>query len=250
MRRAVVTGDTASIAPLLIGGWFPARRLAIHQRHYRSSLLAAIRTKFPATAWLLGTPVLDEAARQFIRQHPPTVLCIAEYGEELPGFLSRCPGAARMPYLHSFAELEWHLGQVAISVDHPALTFEAFSGFEINTLVEMGLTLQSGLRYLHASWPVDDLMKLYLTDTAPTEYRLTPEEVWLEVRGSRGEFQIKRLDTAEFVFRKAILEGQSLGDAAEGALDMNAEFDVSRAFATLISNGQVIGTTRRQGGRS
>jgi hypothetical protein len=249
IRRAVVDGDTAGIAPLLIGGWDPERRLAIHQRHYRSSLTAAIRTKFPATAWLLGTPFLDEAARVFVRQHPPSAPCIAEYGEEFPRFVSAYPGAARVPYLHSFAELEWHLGQVAILVDHPALTIEAFSRFESNTLMDTGLTLQAGLRYLRGSWPVDDLMKLYLMDTAPAEYRLAPTDIWLEVRGSRGKFQINRLDAAEFVFRKAILEGQSLGDAAEGALDTNVEFDVSRPFTALVSSGYVIGTTpRAQGG--
>src|SRR5262245_60629274 len=242
MRRAVVDGD-AGIAPLLIGGRDPGQRLAIHRRHYRSSLVAAIRTKFPATAWLLGMPFLDEAAKQFVRQHPPAVPCIAEYGEEFPRFLSTYLDAARVPYLCSFAELEWHLGQVAIAVDQPALALDAFLTFEINTLMDTSLTLQAGLRYLHASWPVDDLMKLYLTDTAPPEYRLAPTDVWLEVRGSRGEFHLDRLDAAEFIFRQAVLERQSIGAAAERALDASAGFDVGRAFTTLGRGGYVIGTT-------
>src|SRR5262249_38663377 len=80
--------------------------------------------------------------------------------------------------------------------------------------IDTSLMLQAGLRYLHAAWPVDGLMKLYLTDTAPAEYRLAPADVWLEVRGSRGEFHIDRLDAAEFVFPTAILDGQSIGAAA------------------------------------
>jgi hypothetical protein len=243
IRRAVVDGDTAAIAPLLIGGCDPERRLAIHQRHYRSSLVAAIRTKFPATAWLLGMPFLDEAAGQFVRQYPPAAPCIAEYGEEFPHFLSTYLGAARVPYLCPFAELEWHLGQVAIAVDQPALVLDAFSTLEINTLMDTSLTLQAGLRYLHSSWPVDGLMKLYLTDTAPSEYRVAPTDVWLEVRGSRGGFHIDRLDAAEFVFRQAVLERQSIGAAAERALDADASFDVGRAFTTLVRGGHVIGTT-------
>ena len=103
--------------------------------------------------------------------------------------------------------------------------------------------LQAGLRYLHASWPVDDLMKLYLTDTAHSEYRLAPADVWLEVRGSRGEFHLDRLDAAEFIFRQAVLERQSIGAAAERALDAGAGFDVGRAFTTLGRGGYVIGTT-------
>jgi hypothetical protein len=243
IRRAVVDGDAAGIARLLIGGRDPRRRLAIHQRHYRSSLVAAIRTKFPATAWLLGMPFLDEAAKQFVRQQPPAAPCIAEYGEEFPRFLSTYLGGAHVPYLCSFAELEWHLGQVAIAVDQPALALDAFSTLEINTLMDASLMLQTGLRYLHASWPVDDLMKLYLTDTAHREYRLAPADVWLEVRGSRGEFQINRLNAAEFVFRKAVLDRQSIGNAAQRALDTNAEFDAGQAFTTLVNGGYVIAIT-------
>ena len=243
IRRAVVDGDTAGIAPLLIGGRDPGQRLAIHQRHYRSSLVAAIRTKFPATAWLLGMPFLDEAAQEFVWQHPPATPCIAEYGEEFPRFLSTYLGGARVPFLCSFAELEWHLGQVAIAVDRPALALDAFSALEINTLMDASLMLQAGFRYLHASWPVDDLMKLYLTDTAHSEYRLAPTDVWLEVRGSRGEFHINRLNAAEFVFRKAVLDRQSIGNAAQRALDTNAEFDAGQAFTTLVNGGYVIAIT-------
>ena len=243
IRRAVVDGNTTGIAFLLIGGRDPGQRLAIHQRHYRSSLVAAIRTKFPATAWLLGMPFLDEAAKQFVRQQPPAAPCIAEYGEEFPCFLSTYLGGARAPYLCSFAELEWHLGQVAIAVDRPALALDAFSALEINTLMDASLMLQAGFRYLHASWPVDDLMKLYLTDTAHSEYRLAPTDVWLEVRGSRGEFHINRLNAAEFVFRKAVLDRQSIGNAAQRALDTNAEFDAGQAFTTLVNGGYVIAIT-------
>jgi hypothetical protein len=98
--------------------------------------------------------------------------------------------------------------------------------------------------------PVDDLMKLYLTDTAPPEYRLAPTDVWLEVRGSRGEFHLDRLDAAEFIFRQAVLERQSIGAAAERALDAGAGFDVGRAFTTLVRGGYVIGTSPDRGGQA
>jgi hypothetical protein len=250
LRRALVGDDTAGVVPLLVGGRDPERRLAIHRRHYESSLVTAIRTKFPATAWLVGSRLLDEAARDFVQLHPPAAPCIAEYGEEFPGFLSSRLGVDRVPYLHPFAALEWHLGQVAVSVDQPALTLEVFSRVETSVLMDASLTLQTGLRYLHASWPVDGLMKLYLSEAAPSEYRLVPADVWLEMRGARGAFQINRLDAAEFVFRKGILNGQSIGTAAEHALDANAEFDVGRAFAMLVASGLVVAMARHdQGGK-
>jgi len=243
LRGAVVDGKIAAIAPLLVGGRDAALRLAIHARHYRASLTAAIRTKFPATAWLVGTRVLDAAAQEFVRKHPPAGPCIAEYGEQFPVFLSRHVGAARVPYLHSFAELDWHLGQVAIAIERPAAARDAFSTLAIDTLMDTSLALQGGLRYLHASWPVDELMKLYLTDTATSEVHLALEKVWLEVRGVRGEFQFDRLEAAEFVFRKAILQDRSISAAAERAFEVDASFDVRRAFTALIDSGRVVGPT-------
>src|SRR6266850_3548189 len=160
-RNAVVDGglhDFAYTASLLLGGRDPEKRLIIHQRNYHTSLVDALLVKFPATGWLIGTPFLTEAARRFVREHPPQAPCIAEYGAEFPDFLAQCPGTQRIPYAGEFTQLEWFVGQVAIAVDHAPIDNEAFSIIEPAALPDTLLTLQSGLHYLHASWPVDELM--------------------------------------------------------------------------------------------
>src|SRR5437867_1330320 len=121
MRHAVVARESAGIVPLLVGGRDHEKRLGIHQRNYETSLVNALLGKFPATRWLVGTPFLSEAAREFIRVCPPDAPCIAEYGEGFPVFLATRPSTERVPYLRWFAELEWHLGHVAIAIEHPAL---------------------------------------------------------------------------------------------------------------------------------
>ena len=166
-RDAVIHAD-ADVGPLLIGGSDPVKRLMIHQRNYETSLVDALLGKFPATGWLVGTPFLLQAASRFVREHPPQGPCIAEYGAAFPGFLSQCPGAERLPYLGEFAELEWHVGQVAIAINDA--------------------------RCMRARWPVDELLKFYLTDAAPDRFELSPIDVWIEVRGGRGEFRLTRLE--------------------------------------------------------
>jgi hypothetical protein len=57
-RNAVVQGHrqgVAFLASLLIGGGSPEKRLIVHQRNYRQSLVDALLIKFPAMGWLLGT---------------------------------------------------------------------------------------------------------------------------------------------------------------------------------------------------
>ena len=122
IRDAVVTGDAASAASLFVGGKDAGRRLAIHLRHYRASLATAVLGRFPATGWLVGSPLLEEAAAQFVREHPPSAPCIAEYGQRFPQFLAGWPGMERVSYLREFAELDWHLGRLSVAIDLPAVT--------------------------------------------------------------------------------------------------------------------------------
>lgn len=241
VRDTVVGRDPAgSLLPLIFGGRDPALRLAIHRRHYHASLTRALFDKFPAVAWLAGAPFAIEAAQAFAHQYPPAAPCIAEYGADFPAFLAARARTAPIPYLRAFAELEWHLGQASIAVDHPALAIDAFAHIEAGALPNLRLVLQPGLRYCAAAWPVDDLIKHYLSDAAPERCVFEPADVHLEIRGARGEFRIGRLDAAEFLFRASIAAVQTVGKAAERALDIDAAFNPGHAFFRLVTAGLVI----------
>src|SRR5881392_2136912 len=99
-RDAVVNGDSRVIAPTLTGGHNPEKRLTIHQRNYQTSLVDALLTKFPATEWLIGTTLLMEAAKRFVKENPPAAPCIAEYGVTFPHLLGQYTEAHGLPYLH------------------------------------------------------------------------------------------------------------------------------------------------------
>jgi Putative DNA-binding domain len=247
MRRAVAGGDTASIASVLVGGGQPERRLTIHRRHYETSLVNALLQKFPATAWLVGTPLLTVAALRFVRVHPPAKPCIAEYGEGFPEFLATMPEGQNLPYIRSFTELEWHLGQIAVATDGPAVKLADLTSFDIDQLPDLRLRCQSGLRYLMTDWPVDKLIKLFLSNSAPDSLALNRERLRLELRGSRGEFSISRLSADEFTFRGSIAAGVAVGLAAQTALQVNAAFDLAAAFSGLLTDGLVTAVSVAEG---
>lgn len=239
VRNAVVGGNFASIAPLLEGGRAVEGRLAIHRRHYQTSLTKALFDKFPATVWLVGSAFVTDAARSFIAEHPPATPCIAEYGENFPSFLAKCQGADRTPYLQAFAEIEWNIGHVAIAIDKPSVAMEQLRRFPTDLLPDITLILQTGVRYLNASWPVDEIMRIYLAERRPERFEFAPAEVNLEIRGARGEFSINRLCTAEFIFRRETSLGRSIGKSAEEALAIDGNFDAGRALVSLFTAGLV-----------
>jgi hypothetical protein len=240
IRDAVVLGATAGVTPLLVGGRDPIARLAVHRRHYEASLVEALLRRFPGVVWLVGEAFARAAAVDFVRWFPPAAPCIAEYAEDFPDFLAHRAGLEQMPYVRWFARLEWHLGQVALAVDEPPLHVEELAAFEPTVLPELMLGLQSGLRFLEAPWPVDDLARLHLTGAAPDRFVLPPTAVWLQVRGARGSIRIDRLDAAAFASRSAIALGVPLGAAAEQALGIDAAFDPGGALTSLLADGLAV----------
>jgi len=171
VQRAVTNTLLTGVPPQeqtvpLVGGNRPERRLRVHARHYAASLTRAITERFAATAWLIGSDVVVDAARAFVHAHPPTRPCIAEYGEQFPAFLS-----ARVPtlaYLEEFATIDWLIGQLALATEMAVVRMDV-------------------------DWSVDELIGFYLTDAAPDQYEIRHEPARLELRGSRGELWIHRI---------------------------------------------------------
>jgi hypothetical protein len=176
VRDALVRGDRRAIAPMLSGGAHPEHRLAVHQRHYAASLTRALLDRFPATVWLVGSDLLTQAATSFVREQPPSKPCIAEYGESFPQHLGAHPAAASVPYLSQFAGLEWHLGRLALATE-----------------------ASPNRHYLHLDWSLDELIGVYLADSAPDTFALRQEDVWLELRGLRGTLEMHRLTKDAFL---------------------------------------------------
>jgi hypothetical protein len=239
VRHAVVTGEAPGIESLLVGRELGRKRLEIHSRQYEVSLVNALVEKFPGCGWLVGSAIVAEAARRYIRQHPPDAPCIAEYGAGFPQFLGNSPDTTAVPYLGDFAELEWHVGHVAIAVQEPMFSPEELSAIPPDSLPDLVLVLQPGIRYFEAGWPVDELMKFYLAETAPESLVFEPVTVGLEIEGARGEFNVTRLVSGEFLFRQSLWQGQSIGDAAERALSTDAAFDPGKALAGIIADGLI-----------
>ncbi len=239
VRRAVVEGDSLEVAPLLVGGGDPARRLEIHHRHYITSLTTALLTRFPATVWLVGSELVTVAAHVYVKTRPPARPCIAEYGEDFPAFLAAQPSASNLLYLEPFARLEWHLGRLALAVEHTAVA--DLSPVRPADLDDLAVVVQPGVQYLHLAWPVDALISIFLTGAEPEQFELRPDDTWLEVRGVRGELRMTRLSASDYAFRAAVAEGAPLGDAVLGAIARNASFDVSVAITSLLADGLVTG---------
>ena len=243
VARAMTTGERELVAAQLVGGAHPGSRLAIHLRHYEASLTAALRETFPACAWLVGAGLVSAAARAYVYAHPPEQPCIADYGEEFPRFLAEYGRGRAMPYLESFATLEWAVGRASIAIAYPPLAWSDIGRMGSERLIDSVLSLQPGLRYLRSAWAIDRLMTTYLSGTEPERFVLLESDTFIEVRGARGTVDVARLDGATFAFRRELAAGSSVGDAAACALEFDSTFDPGEALRHLAHAGLVVTTT-------
>jgi len=247
VRDAVLAGDAAPLVPMLAAGQRDgALRMAIHLRHYRTSLVGAVMARFQATAWLIGPARLEAAAVEFVQTSPPTAPCIAEYGGGFPALLGGTPIGAALPYLVSFAALDWQFGRLSVAVDAGPMDPAGVVALTPDDLASTRLVAQEGSSYVRADWPIDELMALYLGDSAPEQLTLAAQPVWLEARGSRGLVRMSRLTEGNWVFRHALAGGLSIGASAERAWQSDADFDPGRALADMFSESLVTGVETPQ----
>lgn len=239
--RAMTTGEAARFDAELVGGTVARNRLGIHLRHYAESLTATLLDKFPACGWLLGGECVGGAARAYVRLHPPRQPCIAEYGCDFPQFLAGYGRAAALPYVESFAGLEWAVGQASIATDHAPCSWDGLASVGADRLVDATLTLQPGLHYRESRWRVDELMTTYLRGAAPERFALDEANTLIEIHGSRGAVSLARLDDGAFAFRAALAHGQSIGDAAAAALERDSAFNAGDALKSVAHAGLVTG---------
>jgi hypothetical protein len=165
---------------------------------------------------------------------------MAEYGAGFVGALQWDEGTSALPYLEDVASLDWALGDVAVAVDGAALSITMLANYPPDSLPDLTLRLQPGLRYLRSGWPIDDLVRIRLSERPPDQLHFVPVAVALEIRGARGQFRIGRIEEAALKFRTALASGATLGAAIEGGLSVDPEFDAAAALAALFAEGLVV----------
>jgi hypothetical protein len=75
----------------------------------------------------------------------------------------------------AFADVDWHLGRLAVSVDVSAVGRDRLAAIDPTDLADVGATLQSGTHYLRASWSIDTLITMYLADASPASWTIVSE---------------------------------------------------------------------------
>lgn len=235
-KESLLVGDEEAVIQQIEGdGLDPRARVAVYRHHVLATLTAVLDSAYPVVCQLVDRRFFAYAADAFIRRHPPTGPCLAEYGTAFPDFLASFPACHGHPYLPDVARLEWAIHRASQSSQGEPLDHARLRSVDPADMPCLTFAMDPSLSLLASPWPVDRIWRAHQSGGGPTEpVELGAGGVCLEVRAAGESVTLHTLDAATYAFRDALARGLTLGQAASLALESHPFFDLTRGIQELL----------------
>jgi len=190
-----------------------ARRFAVYRNNVSFSLSAALRTRFPVIARLVGPEFFAALARDFLAVHPPQSPVLHEWGAAFPDYLDTFAPLAAFPYMGDVARIEWARGLAFHAADVPALAPARLANADPETL---HLALHPSVIVLPLASPAVSIWALNQPGAEAGPIPPAPETA-LILRDRAFDIPVRAITPAEAALIAALGRGETLLQAAAHA---------------------------------
>jgi Putative DNA-binding domain len=233
-RFAASLLDPHTPAPVFTGP--DTKRFDVYRNNVSVGLVRALEANFPAVRTLVGADFFAAMALDFIRLHPPASRIMAEYGKEMPDFLSTAAPLKPYPYLADVAQLEILWLESFHEADSVPLKNE-----DLQAAVEKGqgdirLVPHPALRLHSSNYAANTIMKTSRAGGSLTSVDAAQPECTLITR-PQLTVNLHTIATPQFVFLQSLSNNETLADAAESAAEIDAGFNVAEAISLMLVTG-------------
>ncbi|MDP1841208.1 MAG: DNA-binding domain-containing protein [Reyranella sp.] len=232
----VVGGERADLAGAVMGDSMSAdARLRIYRHHVAYSLGSALAATFGTVHVLVGEAFLRRLVQSFIGQGLPVQPVLTEYGADFPAFVAGYEPAASLPYLADIARLDWALNVAFHSPAGRRLAAADLAAIAPERLPSLSLAVPEGATLIGSRYPLDRIWNASQPGAPADTVDLGQGRADLLVLRRSGDAAFIVLAVGEAAFVAALIDGKSLEGAAEQASHADPSFDLSTAFARLLS---------------
>ncbi|MCF6188866.1 MAG: DNA-binding domain-containing protein [Cocleimonas sp.] len=221
--EAIFGGDKSSAVSHVIGDDLltAEQRFGIYKGSVHGILTQALGTMFPVCKALVGDKFFDNMCDLFINEYPPKTTYFAEYGGDLPTFLSTFEHVKDIPYLADVARLEWTRQIVWHAKSVEVADFSALSELNEEQQSNVVFQLAKNMHLIESEFRIDELWFAHQPDT---DVKLEDIEinhaVKLIIRKDQGTLKISMMSKDEndrdfWDFLHAISLGYNLERLAE-----------------------------------
>lgn len=212
------------------------KRYNVYRNNVTVSLINALADIFPGVQKITGEEYFRAMAREYVRANPPSSPLLFLYGQDFADFIDTFEPAKTMPYLADMARAERGWLTAYHAADIEPLDAAKLGAVEPTRLAEIKFTPHPATFVLQSAYPVHEIfmMNRGFKDVAPLDMTIGQA---LMLTRPQLDIRIVQLDHADHAFIQAIMQGQSLGDAAAAGTQANNAFDLNNALAMLLGTG-------------
>lgn len=210
-------------------------RFAVYRNNVHVSLTTALAQRFPVTQRLVGSDFFTGMARVYAATHKPSSPLIMQYGEGFPAFIAAFPPAASVPYLADVARIEVAWSEAYHAADGPPLDVARLAAIAPERIADLVLALHPSARLVRSDFPVGSIWSAHQGETVTSVSDWRAEAVLIVRPDMQVEIRILPEGDAEFL--ACVLDGATLGEAAQAAFAVAADFDFGSALIGLTTLG-------------
>jgi hypothetical protein len=230
--------DRADLLTTVAGDTIPAAaRLSVYRHHVFESLGKALAATFPTVQALVGPDFFRGLARAFVGHALPAQPVLTEYGADFSAFIAGYDAARDLPYLADVARLDWALNLAFHAPPCGRLQAADLSTVPAERLPSLSIALAAGAVLVSSRYPLDRIWETSQPGAASETVDLNSGASNLLVLRRPDDAAFVSLSAGEAAFVAALGAGMSLEQAAGAAFQSDAAFDLSTAFARLLSLG-------------
>ncbi|MEQ8482601.1 MAG: DNA-binding domain-containing protein [Hoeflea sp.] len=212
------------------------KRFAVYRNNVTVSLINALADIFPAVARLVGADFFRNMARIYIAGDPPRSALLFQYGQRFPDFLARFEPVGKLPYLPDVARLERRWLDATHAADMDPLPSAALAAVSPQDLERVRLVPHPAARIVESRYAAVSIFSASRAERPLDTIRAMNPETGLITR-PHHEVQIRLLPEGAASFFQDLLQGRSLGEAANRTHEHYPEFDLAGAISALLESG-------------
>jgi hypothetical protein len=204
----------------------PNARMAIYKRNIAEYARRDLQITFPGIWHLLSEASANSIAYAFL--HRLDKHC------SFPQFLDSLPQLQDLPYLHDYATYESLIYQANSSAYQSATTIESLQILTQENSAQITFSFIPSLQLFYSSYPIDLIHEVAFNPDAPA-FRLKKIPTYAIIARFFSEVCTFWVADDLWHFVQALQQGQTLKMAAEKAMLVNLDFNLTDAIYFLLA---------------
>lgn len=219
----------------------PAGKLSLEQafqiyhRTYVARLTEALRTTYPAVAWVLGDNFFNELCRKYIEAQPSVAYNLADYGEAFSGFIQETSTAKGIPFLPDLAKFEWIHKEVQHAATPEPLPVETIQ--ELLNSDDVKMHMIDAMEIFESEYAVYDIW----------EHRFEPAYIFegvnwntpqsLMIHKKQKKVLVQELQPVEAQILRALASGRTVAEALTPHANSLSPERIAQLFEMMMKAG-------------